>query len=92
MLVPAAAASGKLIAATVLVTTALRFAVTALYQLTADDALGHVAGVVGLLLLAVAVYAAGALVLEDAGHPVIPIGRRTAPVGLRPECGGSATG
>ena len=79
MLIPfAAACLSKLVAAAVLGTTAIRFALTGLYQLTADDALGHVAGVVGLLLLAVAVYAAGALALEDAGRPVIPIGRRTA--------------
>lgn len=77
MLIPfTAAAFSKLAAAAVLGTTAVRFALTGLFQLTADDGLEQAAGIVGLVLLAVAVYAAFALALEDAGRPVIPIGRR----------------
>jgi uncharacterized protein len=80
MLVPAAAAApGKLVATAVLTTTALRFAITGLYQLTAGDAWRAVAGVVGLILCVLAVYAALAMALEDAlGRAVLPLGRRTA--------------
>jgi succinate-acetate transporter protein len=78
MLVPAGAATtGKLVAAAVLTTTALRFATTGLYQLTAGDGWKAVAGVVGLILCALAVYAALAMALEDAlGRTVLPLGRR----------------
>ena len=80
MLVPfAAATTGKLVPAAVLGTTAVRFAVTGLYQLTDASAWKHAAGIVGLLLLAVALYAALALALEDAsGATVLPIARRGA--------------
>jgi uncharacterized protein len=80
MLVPFAAATlGKLVAAAVLGTTAVRFALTGLYQLTADSGLEQAAGLVGLLLLGVALYAAFALALEDArGTTVLPVGRRGA--------------
>jgi uncharacterized protein len=80
MLVPAgAAATGKLVATAVLTTTALRFATTGLYQLTGSDDWKAVAGVVGLILCALAVYAALAMALEDAlGRAVLPLGRRTA--------------
>jgi succinate-acetate transporter protein len=79
MLVPAgAAATGKLVATAVLATTALRFATTGLYQLTAGDGWKLVAGVVGLILCAIAAYAALAMALEDAfGRTVLPLGRRT---------------
>src|SRR5829696_7592748 len=67
MLVPAvASATGKLVATAVLTTTALRFVTTGLYQLTAGDAWKAVAGVVGLILCALAVYAALAMAMEDA--------------------------
>jgi uncharacterized protein len=80
MLVPAAAATGKLVANAVLATTSLRFATNGLYQLlTAGDAWRAVAGVVGLILCVLAVYAALAMALEDAlGRAVLPLGRRTA--------------
>jgi uncharacterized protein len=80
MLVPfAAATTGKLVPAAVLGTTAVRFAVTGLYQLTDASAWKHTAGIVGLLLLAIALYAALALALEDAsGATVLPIARRGA--------------
>ena len=78
MLVPAAAAStGKLVPALVLATTALRFCVTGMYQLTASDTWMAIAGIVGLVLCALAVYAALALGLEDAKREtVLPLGRR----------------
>jgi succinate-acetate transporter protein len=80
MLVPAsAAATGKLVAAAVLATTALRFATTGLYQLTAADGWKTTAGIVGLALCALAVYAALAMALEDASRrTVLPLGRRAA--------------
>jgi uncharacterized protein len=80
MLVPAAAASmGKLVAAAVLATTALRFAVTGLAELTASGGWEDLAGIVGLLLCAVALYAALAMAIEDARRrTVLPLGRRGA--------------
>lgn len=78
MLVPAsAAATGKLVAAAVLATTAVRFAVTGLYELTASATLQDAAGVVGLVLAAIAIYAALALELEDVKRAtVLPVLRR----------------
>jgi succinate-acetate transporter protein len=78
MLVPAvAAASGKLVAVAVLGTTSLRFACTGVYQLTASGTWKDLAGVVGLLLCVIAVYAALAIALEDARRTtVLPTGRR----------------
>jgi succinate-acetate transporter protein len=77
MLVPAAAATGKLVAAAVLTTTALRFAVTALYQLTGSDEWKTTAGIVGLALCALAVYTALAMALEESHRrTVLPLGRR----------------
>jgi succinate-acetate transporter protein len=90
MLVPAAAAStGKLVAFGVLSTTALRFAVTGVYELTASDGWMTLAGIVGLVLCVLAVYAALAMALEDVlNRTVLPIGRRT-PIdgepGVRPQ-------
>jgi succinate-acetate transporter protein len=80
MLVPAAAASsGKLAAFAVLAMTALRFALTGLYQLTASHSWETAAGVTGLLLCALALYAALAMALEDANRAtVLPLGRRGA--------------
>jgi succinate-acetate transporter protein len=80
MLVPfAVAAAGKLAAAAVLGTTALRFLLTGLYQLTGSSGLKQAAGIAGLILLAVALYAALALALEDArDDTVLPVGRRGA--------------
>jgi succinate-acetate transporter protein len=80
MLVPAAAsASGKLAATAVLLTTAVRFALTGLYQLTASGTWKDAAGVIGLVLCALALYAALAMTLEDARREtVLPLGRRGA--------------
>lgn len=80
MLVPAAAASlAKLVPALVLMTVPLRFAVTGLAELTSSATWEDAAGVVGLVLLALALYAALAMALEDARRrPVLPLGRRGA--------------
>lgn len=78
MLVPAAAAStGKLVPCAVLLTTSLRFAVTGITQITGGSTSETTAGIVGLVLCALAVYAALALTLEDAlGRTILPLGRR----------------
>ena len=80
MLIPALiAAGGKLVAAAVLGTTALRLLVTALYELTASGDWKTTAGVVGVVLSALALYAALSMALEDAGrHTVLPTLRHGA--------------
>jgi uncharacterized protein len=83
MLVSAAAATGKVVAATLLTATALRFLVTALYELTGSSAWKTTAGVVGLALCGLAVYTALAMALEES-H------RRTVLPLLRRETGASA--
>lgn len=91
MAVPASTAStSKLIPAAVMGGAALRFATTGLYELTASRTWEDVAGIVGLALCAIAVYAALALALEDArGKTVLPLGRRDvrrasmSPAGVR---------
>ncbi len=73
----AAAATGKLVPAGVLTTTAVRFATTGLYELTDSPTWKEVTGLVGLALCALALYAALALVLEDARRAtVLSLGRR----------------
>ncbi len=63
----------------VLGTTSIRFAVTGIYQLSDSSGWKHAAGIVGLALLAIALYAALALAIEDArGATVLPVGRRGA--------------
>jgi succinate-acetate transporter protein len=58
-------------------TAALRFFLGGMHQLTANEAWENAAGVVGLLLCALAIYGAFAAELEDAqGETVLPIGRR----------------
>lgn len=78
MLLPAAAAlASKLVPALVLGTTALRFLVTGVYQLTATTGWKAAAGLVGLLLAVLAMYAAWAFELEDATkRTVLPTLRR----------------
>ena len=80
MLVPAAAAGmGKLVAFAVLATTALRFATTGLHQLTGSGVWEDVAGLIGLGLCALAVYAALAMALEDTARETrLPVLRRGA--------------
>jgi uncharacterized protein len=80
MLIPGAAATtGKLVPAAVLATTALRLATTGLYELTEGGFWEDIAGIVGIVLCALALYAALAMALEDARHAeVLPLGRRGA--------------
>lgn len=80
MWVPATAAvSSKLVPGAVLGTAGLRFVLTGAYQLSAASSWEHIAGVVGLLLCALGVYAALAMALEDArGFSVLPLGRRAS--------------
>jgi uncharacterized protein len=75
---PASAAfASKLVPAIVLSIAGLRFVVTGVYELTSNTAWEHAAGVIGLLLAAVALYAAYAVELEDVlKRPVLPLGRR----------------
>ncbi|MBC7273668.1 MAG: hypothetical protein H5T76_34055 [Streptomyces sp.] len=77
MLVPTAAAGGKLVAAAVMGVSAVRFAVTGIAEITASSAWETTAGVIGLVLAALALYAALGFELEDtAHHTVIPLLRR----------------
>jgi uncharacterized protein len=80
MLVPAAAsASGKLVPMAVLLTTSLRFATAAAFELTADETWKGATAGVGLALAAIALYAAAAMAIEDAKRQtVLPLGRRGA--------------
>lgn len=80
LLVPAAgAAAGKLVVAAVLVTAATRFAVTAGHEWTGAGAWEVAAGVAGLVLCVVALYAALAMMLEDVQRrTVLPLFRREA--------------
>lgn len=77
LLVPAAAALAKPVAATVMVLSAIRFAVTALAHLTGSDDWQSAAGGTGLVLAAVSLYAALAFELEGVHHrAVLPLARR----------------
>ncbi len=80
LFVPAIGASfGKLVPALVLLTAALRFLLTGLYQLTANTGVQSTAGIVGLALLGIALYAALALEIEDVRRKtVLPLLRRGA--------------
>lgn len=75
-LISTAAASTKLLAAAVMGLSAVRFAVTGIAELTASQTWLVVAGACGLLLGAVALFAALAFELEAARHPLLPTGRR----------------
>jgi uncharacterized protein len=78
MWVPATGAlSAKLVPALVLGTAGLRFGLTGLYQLTDGEVWEDLAGVVGLALAGIAVYAAAASELENTlKRTVLPLGRR----------------
>ncbi len=71
------AATLKVVPALVLLLTATRFLLTGVYQLTASDLVKDASAVVGLALVAAAVYAALALELESVQrHTVLPVLRR----------------
>ncbi|MFY1693253.1 hypothetical protein [Plantactinospora sp. WMMB782] len=74
LLVPTVAATGKLVAATVMGLSALRFAVTGVAELTGSPGWRTGAGWCGLVLAAVALYAALGFELEDVrGRAVLPL-------------------
>jgi uncharacterized protein len=79
MCVPATGAlTGKLVPAAVLFTTAIRFAVTGVYELSGNSTSKVAAGIVGLTLAALALYAASAMLLEDVRRQtVLPLLRRS---------------
>ena len=75
--VPIAASIAKPVTVLVLGTSALRFLVTGVSELSGVAVWETAAGVLGLVLGAVAFYAAMAFELEDVHHhPVLPLGRR----------------
>lgn len=78
MWIPASGAlSAKRVPALVLATAGLRFGLGGLYQLTSDELWEDAAGIVGLALTGLAVYAAAAAELEDTlKRTVLPLGRR----------------
>ncbi|MBN2624791.1 MAG: hypothetical protein JXA83_15540 [Acidimicrobiales bacterium] len=70
---------GKLVPAAVMFTTAARYAVTGVYELTGSAGWEDGAGYLGLVLCAVAFYAAVAMLLEDVRRrTVLPVLRRGA--------------
>jgi uncharacterized protein len=75
LLIPAIGSSfGKLVPALVLLTAAVRFFITGIYELTANTDVQQAAGVLGLVLLGVAFYAALALEIEDVRRKtVLPV-------------------
>jgi succinate-acetate transporter protein len=75
--IAATAALTKIVPALVFLTAAIRFGVTAEYELTGSSAWRTAAGLIGLVLFALAIYAGWALLLEAATkRTVLPVGRR----------------
>jgi len=76
LLVPAFSGVAKYVASAVFVTTAVRTALLAVYELTSVAALETAAGAVGLALGALALYAALGFEIESTrGRRVLPLGR-----------------
>lgn len=76
LVVPISAALGKPVTVAVFVMSSLRFAVTGISELGAPPEWETAAGVLGIVLGVVALYAAVAFQLEDVHHhPVLPLGR-----------------
>jgi uncharacterized protein len=70
---------GKLAALAVLGTTSFRYAVTGIAEIDGGDSWTRVAGITGLVLAAVAFYAALAMLIEDVQRrTVLPVGRRAS--------------
>lgn len=79
LLVPVASGISKLVAVLVMLTTSVRFAVTGIAEITGTSGWMHAAGIVGLVLAALAFYAAMAFELEAAwGKAVLPVLRTGA--------------
>ncbi len=78
LIVPAAAASlGKVLAAAVMVSAGVRFALTAIYEFTGGRAWEQVSGWWGIALCVLALYSALAFEIEDTERrTVLPVGRR----------------
>ncbi|GAA4899552.1 GPR1/FUN34/YaaH family transporter [Streptomonospora salina] len=78
LLVPAVgAATGKLLAAAVLLGASARFALTAGYELTGTPLWATVSGVAGLVLFVLALYGSLALLVEDISkRTILPVLRR----------------
>jgi len=73
----ATAGLSKLVPALVFLTAGVRFFAAAMFQLTAADGWQRTAGILGLALVLLALYAAFAAELEAALHrSVLPLGRR----------------
>jgi succinate-acetate transporter protein len=70
------ASLSKLVIGLVFLTAAARFALGGIHQLTGNGGWEDAAGIVGLVLFALAVYAAFASGLEDAQGKGLPLGRR----------------
>jgi succinate-acetate transporter protein len=71
------ASLSKIAVALVFITASIRFALGAIHQLTGSAAWEDAAGIVGVVLFALAIYVAFAAELEDAqGRTVLPLGRR----------------
>ncbi|HET9074529.1 MAG TPA: GPR1/FUN34/YaaH family transporter [Solirubrobacteraceae bacterium] len=68
---------GKLVPAAVMAAVSVRFLLTGLYQLSASRGLEHAAGIVGLLVVALAAYGSLALEVENLERrTVLPLLRR----------------
>jgi uncharacterized protein len=89
MWVPASvAAATKRVPAAVLATAGLRFLVTGVYELSSATSWERTAGIVGLVLCALGVYAALAMALESArGRTVLPLGRTPQLTSVQAEAG-----
>lgn len=76
VLVPGVAGYSKLVAAAVMIGTAIRFGITGGYELASSGAWKAAAGWSGIALAALALYGALALELEGARrHTILPVGR-----------------
>ena len=80
--------TSKVLPAVVVALAAVRFLLAGIDQLAPADTWQTLAGIVGLVVCAVAAYAAWALDLEDAvGRPVLPFGRRASSTDVEGEPG-----
>jgi uncharacterized protein len=71
-----AAVPAKVVPAAVMGLAGVRFLLTGIFELSASDGWGDLAGVVGLVLCALGLYAALALAVEDSrGATVLPVAR-----------------
>ena len=80
MLVPAlGAVDAKVVPAVVFGTTALRFVLTGVYEVSGNAGWKIAAGVTGVVLCTVALYAATAFMVEETRHRTwLPLGRRSS--------------